>query len=146
MLYKKSFKKMPEVVQKIINDFSDLNFYIGNKFMFRPPNNIFLDKKIVDNYALLLLHEIGHALSKHRDYKTYFKLLDMETEAWEKAEILASKYGVFYDENLVQEHLDTYRDFLYTKTTCLYCGNYCLEGKNGKLFCPFCENFMISKK
>ena len=137
---KSTLNSLSPTLQQIITDFPNLIFKRGSRFTFRPPNIIILGPKTT-NYELLTLHEIGHALSNHKNYKTYLELLRMETEAWRRAKPLAQKYQVPYNEDLVQSHLNTYRDYLYLKTTCPHCGNYCIQSSTGKLFCPFCQKF-----
>lgn len=145
MMRKSTFDSLSPKLQQIISDFPNLIFKRGPRFTFRPPNIIILGPK-TDHYELLTLHEIGHALSKHRNYKTHLQLLKMETEAWQRAKPLAQKYNIKYDESLVESHLDTYRDYLYSQTTCPHCGNYCIESSTGKLFCPFCQQFSAPPK
>lgn len=94
---------------KVKSDFPDLRFREGTKFAFRPPSTIIIGPE-EPNDSLLLLHELGHALSGHRSFDTEVKRIKMEREAWDKARELASDYGMKYDEDLVEDELDTYRD------------------------------------
>ena len=64
----------------------------------------------------------------------------MESEAWEKARELASKYNIEVDEDLIQDELDTYRDWLHSKSKCKKCGLTCYQTPDCVYHCPRCEN------
>lgn len=125
---------------KVKSDFPDLRFREGTKFAFRPPSTIIIGSE-EPNDSLLLLHELGHALSGHRSFDTEVKRIKMEREAWDKARELASDYGVKYDEDLVENELDTYRDWLHKKTRCPKCGLTRFQTPDGGYHCPRCEYF-----
>ncbi len=64
----------------------------------------------------------------------------MEREAWEKARELCQTYGVYYDEEVVERELNTYREWLDKKSRCPICGLARFQTPNGKFHCPRCEN------
>jgi rubrerythrin len=70
----------------------------------------------------------------------------MESEAWEKAKELANHYGVEIDENLVQDELDTYREWLHQKSRCPKCGLTRFQTPDSQYHCPSCETFKNDKK
>jgi hypothetical protein len=125
---------------KIKSDFPDFKFIPGTRFSFRPPKTIVVGPE-ENNDSLLLLHELGHALSSHRFFDTGARRLKMEREAWEKARELAPVYGVDYDEEVVERELDTYRDWLDSKSRCPNCGLARYQTPDGEFHCPSCENF-----
>ena len=122
----------------IKNDYPGLRFVQGRKFAFRPPKTIVIGPEEPSD-KLLLLHEIGHAISGHKNFETDVKRLKMEVEAWEKARELAPKYSVKFDESIVQKELDTYRDWLHQKSRCPKCGLTRFETPDGQYNCPRCE-------
>ena len=130
-------------LQKIRSDFPTFTFREGRKFAFRPPRTIIIGSA-EEQDALLLLHELGHALSGHRDFGTDVKRLKMEVEAWEKARELAITYGVAIDEELIEEELDSYRDWLHKKSRCPKCGLTRFQTPDGVYHCPRCEAFELS--
>ena len=122
---------------KIKSDFPSLKFVVGKRFKFRPPRTIVVPS---DNpEPLLLLHEVGHALLEHYDFKTEVGRLKMEVEAWEKARELCVLYGVYVDEELIESELDTYRDWLHQKSRCPECGLTRFQTPDGVFHCPKCE-------
>lgn len=92
-------------------------------------------------YSLQLLHELGHALLGHRDFRTDPERIKMECAAWEKARELAQIYHIYYDEDFVEDELDTYRDWLYRRSKCPECGVARYQDRSGKYHCPMCESF-----
>ena len=136
---KKSFE------EKLIKNFPEFRFKKGDKFAFRPPRTIiFGPEEPFDE--LLALHEISHAILKHKDFKTDAKRLKMEMEAWEKAKELASLYEVEINDDLIQGELDTYRDWLHKKSRCPKCGLTRFQTPDSQYHCPSCEAFKNNKK
>ncbi len=128
-----------DFLEKIKNDFPDFRFVSGKKFAFRPPRTIVIGPPDSQD-KLLLLHELGHATLGHKNFKTDVARLKMEAEAWEKARKIAPKYRVKIDEDLIQDELDTYRDWLHNKSRCKTCGLTCYQTPDGEYHCPRCEN------
>ncbi|MES2970958.1 MAG: hypothetical protein V4702_01390 [Patescibacteria group bacterium] len=74
-----------------------------------------------DEGCWALVHEVAHALLDHQSYQTDAGLLKLEVEAWEKARDLGTKLDLSIDEEHIQECLNTYRDWLYARSTCPTC-------------------------
>ncbi|MDO5475202.1 MAG: hypothetical protein Q4F61_02330 [Candidatus Saccharibacteria bacterium] len=127
------------LVRRLKTDFPDLRFISGKKFAFRPPRTIVLGPA-EESSDLLILHEVGHATLHHDNFKTDIDRLRMESEAWDKTRELAKSYGVVFDEDAVQEELNTYRDWLHKKSRCPKCGLTRFQEADGVYHCPLCEN------
>ena len=127
------------LLDKIKCDYPSLKFRAGKKFAFRPPKTVVVGPA-EPNDSLLLLHELGHALSSHTDFKTGVDRLRMEREAWDKARELAAKYEVEFDEEFAQSELDTYREWLHKKSRCPKCGLTRFQDASSVYHCPRCEN------
>lgn len=130
---------MDTLIKKIRQDYPDYRFIGGKKFMFRYPRTIIIGP-IEPHANLLLLHELGHAILGHRDYETNIKRMKMEVDAWEEARRLSEIYGVEFDENVMQDELDSYRDWLHKKSRCPKCGLTRFETPDGQYHCPRCES------
>jgi hypothetical protein len=112
---------MPSInslLPKLTTDFPAIQFAAGDEFRFSPREKTVYYP--TDN-APLLLHELSHALLGHESYSRDIDLLRMERDAWEKARQLAPTYGVTIAEETVQDHLDSYRDWLHDRSTCPSC-------------------------
>lgn len=132
------------LVERLSKDFPKLRFRQGRKFAFRPPRTIFFEPATEAEaeykiYSMRLLHEVGHAISGHRDYTQDLKRVKMECEAWQRARELSEKYGVEYDEEIAEGELESYREWLHQKSKCPKCGLTRYQAGNGEYHCPFCE-------
>ncbi len=144
-----------EFVERVKSDFWNLRIREGKKFMFRPPKTVVYEKnvfwgeegsckggsgeKVVVEYKMQLLHELGHALLEHNFFATDLERIKMERAAWDQARALGERYGVEWDEEVVEEKLDTYRDWLHQRSKCKQCGMTGYQTKDGVYHCPFCE-------
>ncbi len=126
-------------LERVAGDHPEFLFKKGRRFAFRPPKTIVVGPEEPGD-SLLLLHELGHALCGHRDFLTDASRLKMEREAWEKARELAQVYGVSFDDELVERELDSYRDWLDTKSRCPKCGLTRYQTPDQMYHCPKCEN------
>ena len=127
-------------MKKIQADYPEFRFTEGKKYAFRPPRTIVLGPSEAFS-ELLLLHEVSHAILGHKTFKMDVERLKMESEAWEKARELADKYTIEINEDLIQDELDTYRDWLHTRSRCKECGLTCYQTSDGAYHCPRCESF-----
>lgn len=129
------------LLHQIFQDYPNFQFKFGSKFSFRPPRTITLGPP-QPNYGLLALHELGHALCKHKDYKLHVQRLKIESEAWETAKSLCLKhphYQIVFDSDFAQSQLDTYRDWLHQKSLCPRCQLTRFQSSNGNYHCPRCD-------
>lgn len=130
---------MQDLIKKLQLDFPEFSFKNGKRFLFRYPRTIMIGSSEPGS-EISLLHELGHAILGHKSYKTDVERLKMETEAWEKARELAKKYQIDFNEEMIQNDLDTYRDWLHKKSRCPKCGLTRFQDKDKKYHCPRCEN------
>lgn len=128
-----------DFLNRIKQDFPEFRFVFEKKFAFRPPRTIVLGPPEPFS-ELLALHEVSHAILKHKTFRMDVERLRMECEAWDKARELAFRYDIEVDENLIQDELDTYRDWLHNKSRCRSCGLTRYQTPDGAYHCPRCEN------
>lgn len=128
----------PEILEKIKADYPWIRFKRGRRFSFRPPQTVMLGPDEPE-MVLLMLHEVGHAICRHRDFTMDVERLKMEREAWEKARELAETYKVEFDDEVAERALDTYRDGLERKSRCPGCGLARFQTPDGMWHCPRCE-------
>lgn len=131
---------MNELIERLRRDYPNIRFIEGKKFAFRYPKTIRFCLG-AQNFEQLILHELGHALLGHKTYALDVERLKMEVDAWEKARELADDYGVVIDDEIMQEELDSYRDWLHQKSRCPGCGLTRFQTPDGNYHCPRCENF-----
>lgn len=109
--------------------YPEITFSIGQTFYWSPGDQTVFYR--VDAYQLVtpwpLLHEVGHALLSHARYSSDFELLKLEADAWQKAQAIAPDFGHTIHPDHIQDSLDTYRDWLYQRSTCPVCGTTSLQ-------------------
>ena len=130
------------LLDRLKHDYPEVRFVRGEKFLFRPPRTIVLAGG-ESNDSLLILHEMGHYLCGHRDFTTDARRIKMEREAWTRARDLCVYYGVEYDEGIVEQELDTYREWLDKKSRCPSCGLTRFQTPDGDYHCPRCNRFKL---
>lgn len=152
-------------VKKVVQDYPEVKFLWGRKrFSYRlcgkkAVPTVFLGEP-QPNFGLLALHELGHALCKHKTFVTDVERIKIESAAWERAktvyleyrgqafgpeeEVLDAELAEIlpeWDEEVVQEKLDSYRDWLHARSLCKKCGLTCYQTEDQKYHCPRCESF-----
>lgn len=70
-----------------------------------------------------LLHEFGHALLHHTTYTHDVDLIRMERAAWDKALQLAKNYHITISNDTIEKSIDTYRDWLHSRSLCPQCSS-----------------------
>lgn len=115
---------MPSItslVSQLAADYPDISFSSGERFHWQPDTRSITYPKDSDDTASLL-HEAAHALLGHQDFTRDIALIEMERDAWEYAiTTLAPRYRLSIAPSLVQESLDTYRDWLHARSICPLC-------------------------
>jgi hypothetical protein len=115
---------MPSLVQQLQKQFPTISFVPAESFYWSPRKQVvnFVTAASEDNIgAWSLLHELGHALLEHKNYGSDFELLSLELAAWEKAQVIAQEYDIVISSGHIQDCLDTYREWLYLRSTCPQC-------------------------
>ena len=126
------------LLETLKNRYPDYKFCSSKRFLFRPPRTILFNPDD-PNFNSLLLHELGHATLNHRDFKTDVTRLKMERAAWDQAIKIAAEFGVTIDDSLIEEELDSYRNWLHQRSKCKQCGLTCYQTPDGIYHCPHCE-------
>ena len=129
---------MPSLIKSLKTDFPQFVFKKASNFLWSHDENTIYYASSDDDCALLL-HELSHALLNHVDYRRDIELVAMEREAWDKAKVLAENYDVKIDEDFIQSNLDTYRDWLHSRSTCPKCNANGLQIKKNTYRCVACD-------
>lgn len=128
-----------ELLSRLRADHPSITFVVGDVFKW---SNAQQELTVTDDKAqdLYILHELAHALLEHADYALDIDLLRQEREAWDYTRrSLAPLYGVAYDDNLVEDALDTYREWLHARSQCPACGFTSLQTKTSTYVCMNCR-------
>ena len=119
-----------------------------SQFIFEPSDEYcwsFTNKTIYfDNsrkeQPILLLHELSHALLGHQNYSSDIELINMERQAWDKAVKIAPEFNLVIDEDFIENSLDSYRDWLHSRSICPECNATGMQINKAVYQCPACTN------
>lgn len=109
------------ILKQLKSSYPQFIFKKGDKFQWSPSENTIYYDSSSNSQAILLLHELSHALLGHSSYTRDIQLLSMERQAWDNTTELASTHGIAIDNNIVQSSLDSYRDWLHSRSSCPKC-------------------------
>lgn len=137
-----SMQKITSIVSQITTDNQGIQFRSG-EFKWSPTKKTIYHPEIENLHDLFqLLHELSHAKLGHKEYKSDATLIDMERDAWQYAvDTLAPKYQLqlTMDDDIVQDSLDSYRDWLNSRSTCPHCGAVGLQSGKQSYRCLVCH-------
>ncbi len=133
---------MQNLLSKLEQQLSAVKFIESGSFYWSPKNHtIYYNapelNEVKGQWALL--HEAGHAVKNHQSYKTDAGLLILEVEAWQTGKEFAKKLGLVIDDTHIQDCLDTYRDWLYARSTCPTCALNSLQINQTTYKCLNCS-------
>lgn len=132
---------MATLLSSLRNRHKDLVFEEAKTFYWSPKQQIiFYSPLALDSPegAWSLLHELSHALLEHQDFNSDFELLQIEVAAWQKAQELAKEYNIDIDADHIEDCLDTYRDWLYQRSSCPSCTSCSLQVDKHTYSCLNC--------
>jgi len=126
------------LLAKVQRNFPQFCFHEGSSFRWSPKNSSIYYP--VDSFTdAELLHELAHAVLEHHNYTQDIELLHIERQAWEYAtNTLGAQYSVIINPSLVDELMDTYRDWLHARSLCPACLQTSLQTKTGTYQCLNC--------
>ena len=131
-------RSMSSLIHKLKTTYTDISFVEAEQFSWSPSAKTVFYNTAAPNASHLLLHELSHALLGHRTYRRDIELVAMETAAWEKAKEYAETFNVRLSENAIQDHLDTYRDWLHARSSCPECSANGYQTEAFHYECPAC--------
>ena len=116
---------MPSIdllIKSLAADFPKLTFHEADYFSWAPSTNTISFSLSEPHGAERLLHEVAHAELAHKGYERDIDLIAMERDAWQRARTtLSDKYDLAISSEVVEAHMDTYRDWLHARSTCPHC-------------------------
>lgn len=130
----------PSLIHKLEDDFPTITFAKAEHFSWTTTNNTVSYDPKQNDADQLLLHEVSHGLLEHAEYHRDVELIAMETAAWERAKELATEYSIDIPETLIQDNLDTYRDWLHARSSCPDCTATGYQTDKSTYACPACSH------
>jgi len=123
---------------KLQANFPGFYFSPSDEFRWSPSElTIFYDKASSD--VASLLHELSHAVLGHKEYAKDIELIELERDAWTYTKhTLSLLYDVQVEADIVEDSLDTYRDWLHARSACPQCQATGLQTKKNEYKCLVC--------
>lgn len=131
---------MHPIIKQIKSLYPTLKFRAAAQFSWSPETGeiVYVRGSSGKNASWSLLHETGHALLGHKNYRSDYELIRLEVAAWDKAKQIGQHLGITIDEDHIQDCLDTYRDWLNKRSICPSCGTQSIQ--QGELVHYRCHN------
>lgn len=140
-----TMEKITSLAKKLLNKaratphLSDLTLKEGEIFGWDHTACAITYAPAATNANAYLLHEFGHALLNHASYKHDVDLIKMERAAWDEACHLGRAMGVTIHDNLVEDSIDTYRDWLHNRSLCPNCSATGVQATPDSYQCVACH-------
>jgi len=114
---------------------------LEDKDFFWSPNDKTIAYSPQDSQAVeRLLHEYSHAILGHVSYARDIELIEHERDAWNHAKtVLAPQLGTEISAYIVENDLDTYRDWLHARSACPHCSSTGLQTSTRGYTCVACR-------
>jgi hypothetical protein len=118
-----TMQPISKLFKQIRDDFAAYNFVQEADFRWSPPEKTVFHPLIGSSEDIWsLLHEVAHGELAHQAYGLDIELIGHEAQAWHYAvNTLAPLYNIEIDDDYVQDHLDTYREWLHARSMCPDC-------------------------
>ncbi|MGD8374094.1 MAG: hypothetical protein PVI21_04575 [Candidatus Woesebacteria bacterium] len=128
------------LLDKLAKDYPNFVFIEGKSFKWSPKTKTITFCSTEPNSAWLILHEIAHALLGHDSFSANINLVKCESAAWHYAKNkLQNNYKISISDDYIQDCLDTYRDWLHSKSLCPACGQTGIQTKKNTYSCINCR-------
>lgn len=130
------------LLTRLIASYPELKFIEDKSFYWSPKDTSVhynLEKLAEIRGDWSLIHELAHGLLGHTTYKTDFELLSYEVAAWQKALEIAPAYSLNIESDHIDDCLNTYRDWLYARSTCPTCSLNSLQISSDAYKCMNCQ-------
>jgi len=132
-------RAMSSLIKNLESKFPDITFAEGPRAHWSPDTQTVYYNPKEQHADWVLLHETSHAALNHHRYVRDIELLDIEREAWNYAvEQLAPQCSLAIDPTFIETQLDTYRDWIHSKSTCPHCQSNGFERQKHSYCCPHC--------
>jgi hypothetical protein len=127
------------LLKQLRHDHPAFELVESDTFLWSPDTRTLSIDTSSPDFAHFALHELGHALLGHQSYSRDIDLIKIERDAWNYAALeLAPKYNLIIDEGIIQDNLDTYREWLHARSLCPSCQMTGLQSGHEAYTCLAC--------
>lgn len=125
------------LLKHLSRDFSQFSFAPGDQCSWSPSEMTVYYTDTAS--AAQLFHELAHGVLGHTNYSKDIELVRMEREAWDEAVKIAQTYTTPIDEEEVESHMDTYREWMHARSLCPVCEASGIQSGPRLYRCVECE-------
>lgn len=126
------------LIKKLRLDYPNFSFTESDRYSWSPTLGSI--QYIDDDNFEQLLHELSHGILGHSDYSRDIELLGMERDAWDKAQSISDRYKIKIDKKIIESNLDSYREWLHSRSLCPKCNANGSQVSRDAYECPACSN------
>lgn len=127
------------LIQNLQKSSPEITFVSAQDFGWNPETKTIRYDESSDSLTAYLLHEYGHALLSHDSYDRDIDLIAMERDAWKKAREIAKQYDLTISAELVEDSLDSYRDWMHARSQCPTCSATGIQTEEQRYTCIACR-------
>lgn len=127
------------LIQNLQKSSPKFTFVSAQEFGWNPKTKTIRYDESSDSLTAYLLHEYGHALLSHDSYDRDIDLIAMERDAWKKAREIAKQYDLTISAELVEDSLDSYRDWMHARSQCPMCKATGIQTEEQRYTCIACR-------
>lgn len=132
------------LLNKLRKDYPHFSFAVADMFWWSPKEQTIHVDQSAENFEAFCLHELSHAILGHQGYIHDIELVKMEREAWDYVtNTLAPTYDIAVNSELIQDNLDTYREWMHMRSTCPQCKTTGLQMKSQHYHCLGCGHSWV---
>ena len=131
---------IPSLLDQVADDYPTIRFQAGDDFLWNPGDCVIVYDLNSAHLSERLLHELSHAELEHAVYDSDIELIGLERDAWHHAKsVLAPRYGQRIATDVIEDDLDTYRDWLHARSLCPHCQQNGLQTAERQYTCLVCQ-------
>lgn len=120
--------------------YPDITFEAGAEFRWSPQTRTITYVLEDPLFTARLLHEVAHAQLAHAAYQRDIELIALERDAWQHARAtLAPQFNTVIDGDIIEDDLDTYRDWLHARSSCPACHATGIQTGDKEYTCIACR-------
>ncbi|HEY0965598.1 MAG TPA: hypothetical protein VGE13_03910 [Candidatus Saccharimonadales bacterium] len=128
------------IVDTITQYYPTIRLEAGDDFVWNPTDRVITYNPDDPLFTARILHEVGHAELQHTIYETDIELLQIERDAWHHAKtVLSPRFSLHITSDIVEDDLDTYRDWLHSRSLCPHCKQNGVQSAAHEYTCLICQ-------
>lgn len=132
--------KTNSLVNSLKLSFPAIRFTASDDFRWSPEEGTVYYTADKGEDAATLLHETAHGVLGHDEYSRDIDLLKLERDAWTHAQaILGPQFNIVIDDSLIEDALDSYRDWLHARSLCPDCKQTGVQTARDTYRCLACD-------